>query len=108
MIGNEVTMTVLGVKGNQVRLGINAPKNIPVHREEIYERIRRELSGGEPNGNVEDAPAYGGERVEPGVTARVEPNRSVEPMPVRRREDLSPEDRDHGVRITHKRGKLAR
>jgi carbon storage regulator len=54
MIGNEVTLTVLGVKGNQVRVGINAPKNVPVHREEIYERIKRELSGGQVNGNVDD------------------------------------------------------
>jgi len=57
MIGNEVTLTVLGVKGNQVRLGINAPKNVPVHREEIYERIQRELQGGEVNGNVQGEPA---------------------------------------------------
>jgi carbon storage regulator len=42
MIGNEVTITVLGVKGNQVRIGINAPKDIAVHREEIFERIKRE------------------------------------------------------------------
>jgi carbon storage regulator len=42
MIGNDVTLTVLGVKGNQVRIGINAPKSVPVHREEIYERIKRE------------------------------------------------------------------
>jgi len=56
MIGNEVTLTVLGVKGNQVRLGINAPKSVPVHREEIYERIKRELAGEEVNGNVQDSP----------------------------------------------------
>lgn len=45
MIGNDVTVTVLGVKGNQVRVGINAPKNVAVHREEIYERIKREQQG---------------------------------------------------------------
>ena len=63
MIGNEVTLTVLGVKGNQVRIGINAPKSVPVHREEIYERIKRELQGGEVNGNVEDDPANKSELV---------------------------------------------
>jgi carbon storage regulator len=42
MIGNDVTVTVLGVKGNQVRVGINAPKNVAVDREEIYDRKRRE------------------------------------------------------------------
>jgi carbon storage regulator len=45
MIGDDVRVTVLGVKGNQTRVGIDAPKTIPVHREEIYERIRRENAG---------------------------------------------------------------
>jgi carbon storage regulator len=47
MIGDEVTFTVLGVKGNQVRVGIDAPKTVSVHREEIYERIRRAQQGSE-------------------------------------------------------------
>jgi carbon storage regulator len=58
MIGNDVTVTILGVKGNQVRVGINAPKNVAVHREEIYERIKREQQGdsqGDAEGESQDS-----------------------------------------------------
>ena len=44
VIGDDISITILGVKGNQVRIGINAPKDTPVHREEIFKRIKKELS----------------------------------------------------------------
>jgi carbon storage regulator len=62
MIGEDVTVTVLGVKGNQVRIGVNAPREVAVHREEIFERIKREESGdeaGQPEASFVSA-AYSG------------------------------------------------
>lgn len=54
VIGEDVTVTVLGVKGNQVRIGINAPKHVAVHREEIFERIKNGRAAGEGNAPSDD------------------------------------------------------
>ena len=53
VIGDEIRITVLGARGNQVRMGVNAPKNVAVHREEIYQRIQSEKDSSQPVSEID-------------------------------------------------------
>ena len=54
MIGDDIEITVVDIRGEKVRLGINAPAHVPVHRKEVYEAIKREMQNGPANGGAKD------------------------------------------------------
>ena len=62
MIGDEIAVTVLGVKGNQVRIGVTAPRTVSVHRQEIYERIRKERDDSAPSQDAHEGPSSSASR----------------------------------------------
>jgi len=97
-IGDEVRLTVLGVRGTQVRIGINAPKDVPVHREEIYHKIKQEKAGGAPRsglGGLRGGADAGNRR--PGGAPDADDNTGNYAAPERAADDedeISPEDPD--------------
>jgi carbon storage regulator len=74
MIGDDVEITIVDVRGDKVRLGITAPKSIPVHRREIYDAIQREKNGGEGSKPQEEAP-------EPKPAPKPEPKKRAKGKP---------------------------
>ena len=62
MIGDDVAVTVLGVKGNQVRIGVTAPRTVSVHRQEIYERIRKERGDSDSSKDAQEGPSSSSNR----------------------------------------------
>jgi carbon storage regulator len=58
IIGEDVSVTILGVKGNQVRIGVHAPEDVVIHRQEVYERVRRELAS-QSDGDASSADSGG-------------------------------------------------
>lgn len=72
MIGDDVVITVLDIRGDKVRLGIAAPSDVPVHRQEVYEAIRREGRPVQPGSRADRGPATDGPVPAPGMDGRIE------------------------------------
>lgn len=81
VIGDDVVVTVLGIKGNQVRIGINAPKDVSVHREEIYQRIQQEKNAAQQTEQISgDSQATGGESTNtPSIQTRKKREKRIDP-----------------------------